>query len=55
MDRVAAEITQKVRVFFENENVDALARKKEAQHYAGGATSSDTTASVDRIIHANHS
>lgn len=28
MDRVAAEITQKIRVFFEHENVNALARKR---------------------------
>jgi hypothetical protein len=55
MDRVAAEITQKIRVFFEHENVNALARKKEAQHHPGRTASGDATASVDGIIHANQS
>jgi hypothetical protein len=55
MDGVAAEITQKIRVFFEHENVNALARKKEAQHHPGSSASGDATASVDRTIHANQS
>jgi hypothetical protein len=55
MDCVAPEITQKVRVFLEHENVNALARKEEAQHHPGRTASSDATASVDRVIHANQS
>jgi hypothetical protein len=53
MNGVAAEITQKIRMLFEHENVNSLARKKKAQHYAGGTASGDATASVDRVIHAN--
>src|SRR5580698_5787432 len=53
MDGIAAEITKKIRVFLEHDNVNALARKEKAQHYAGGTTSDDATASVDRFIHAN--
>jgi hypothetical protein len=53
MDSVATEITKEIRAFFEHDNVNALARKKKAQHYAGGTASSDATASVDRVIHAN--
>jgi hypothetical protein len=55
MDCVAPEITQKIRVFFEHENVNALARKQEAQHHPGGTASRDATASVDRVNHANQS
>ncbi len=40
-------------MLFEHDNVNALARKEKAQHYAGGTTSDDATASVDRVIHAN--
>jgi hypothetical protein len=55
MNGVASEITQKVRVFLEHENVNALARKQEAQHHPGGTASRDATASVDRVNHANQS
>jgi hypothetical protein len=55
MDCVAPEITQKIRVFFEHENVNALARKKEAKHHPGGTASGDATASVDRVIHTHQS
>jgi hypothetical protein len=53
MDGVAAEIAQEVCMLFEHDNVNALARKKKAQHYAGGTASGNATASVDRVIHAN--
>jgi hypothetical protein len=53
MDCVATEITQKVRVFLEHENVNALVRKQEAQHHPGRTASGDATASVDRAVHAN--
>ena len=55
MNGVASEITQKIRMLFEHDNFNALARKKEAQHYTGRTASGDATASVDRIIHANNS
>jgi len=55
MDCVAPEIAQKIRVLFEHENVNALARKQEAQHHPGRTASGDATACVDRLIHANQS
>ena len=55
MDCVAPEITQKIRVFFEHEHINALARQQESQHHPGRTTSGDATASVDRVIHANQS
>src|ERR1700675_4680959 len=38
---VAAEIAEEVGVFFEDEDFDASAGEKEAEHYAGGAASCD--------------
>jgi hypothetical protein len=55
MNGVASEITQEVRVFLKHDSVNALARKKKAQHHTGRTASGDATASVDRIIHANNS
>ena len=52
MDRIPTEITQEIGVLFEHEYVDAHTRKKKTQHYAGRATSGNTAASVNRLVHA---
>jgi len=42
---VAAEIAEEVGVFFEDEDFDASAGEKKAEHYAGGAASCDAAGS----------
>ncbi len=63
MDRIAAEIAEEVGVLLEDEDADAGARQKEAQHHAGRAAARDGAAdlhgfggscSVRAIIHGDH-
>ena len=47
MDRVAAKIAQKIRVFFENDRIDAGAGKEKPEHHAGGSTADNAAAARD--------
>jgi len=43
MNRVAAEIAQKIRVLLQNQDIDSCACEQEAQHHPSGAATSNTT------------
>ena len=45
MDRVAAEVTQEIGVFFQDQDLDPGARQQKPQHHAGGAAAGDDYAS----------
>src|SRR5579872_1016684 len=49
--RVAAEVTQEIFVFLEDQRVDAGARQQEPEHHAGGAASSDAACHPLRGAH----
>ena len=51
MDRVSAEITQKVGMLFQHHHVNAHAGQEEAQHHAGRAASRDTAARAHALSH----
>ena len=53
MNSVSAEITQKVVMLLEYDDVHARPRKQESQHDPGRAASGDARASLDYIIHAD--
>jgi hypothetical protein len=43
MDRVAAKVAQKIRVFLEQNGPDTRARKKQSGHHSGRTASHDAT------------
>ena len=47
MDRVAAKITQKIRMFFENDRIDAGAGKEKPEHHPGRSAADDAAAAGD--------
>lgn len=52
MDRIAAEITQEIVVFFKNVHIDARPGQQKTQHYAGRTTPGDAAACIDSPGHA---
>ena len=55
MYRVAAEITQEVRVLFENDNVDTRACEQEPQHETGRTSARDAAPGLDDRCQASFS
>ena len=47
MDRVAAEIAQKILMLLQHDHLDAGAREQEAQHHAGRPAAGDATGCLD--------
>jgi len=46
MDRVAAEVAQKVSVLLQDEDLDSGPRQQKSQHHSGRATAYDATAEL---------
>jgi hypothetical protein len=51
MNRVSAEITQKVGMLLQDNHIHSHARQQEAQHHAGGPASHDAAARVRGLSH----
>src|SRR2546425_10989842 len=51
MNSVSAEIAQEIRVLFQFQYIHTHSGKKKTQHHAGGPSSSDATACVNRFAH----
>src|ERR1700693_389778 len=49
MDRVAAEVAQKIGVLFQHHDLHARAREQQAQHHSGRSAAGGTAASVNLL------
>src|ERR1700693_1803239 len=54
MDRVAAKIAQKIRVFFENDRIDAGAGKEKPEHHPGRSAADDAAAAGECLWSLAH-
>jgi hypothetical protein len=51
MNRVAAEVAQKIGMFFKNDNVNTCSCEQKSQHHTGGSAASDAAARRDGFHH----
>jgi len=54
MNRVAAEIAQKIGVFFQDNHLHARAREKEAKHHSGRAAANDDATCLQFLRRFSH-
>ena len=50
MHGVAAEVAEKIRMFFQHHDIDTGARQQKAEHHAGRAAAGDAACGGDRRI-----
>jgi hypothetical protein len=53
VDRVAAKIAQKIRMFFQNDGFDSRPPEQVAEHHAGRAAARDTALHMKRLSHGS--
>jgi hypothetical protein len=54
VDRIAAEIAEKIRVFFHHDDLDACAREQESEHHPGRSTADDAAGRIQPLAHSRN-
>jgi hypothetical protein len=55
VDCIAAEIAEKIRMFFHHDDLDACAREQESEHHPGRSTANNAAGRIQPLAHSRTS